>query len=89
MHTHYRGLRCQLGVGVEGWGSTANASQTAHGQTRVEDPSGRSLIRISGVTEDLPRLRTRSRGTRKSRPVRRQVVSSPRSAPRPRAYSAW
>ena len=39
-------------------------------------------MRISGVTKDLPRLRTRSLGMRNARPVRRQAVNSRRSAPR-------
>ena len=64
-----------------------------HGQRIANSPrpntGGKPEWPLAGVTEDLPRLRTRSRGTRKSRPVRRQVVSSPRSAPRPCAYSAW
>src|SRR3954471_7036850 len=46
--------------------------------------AGRWLIRISGAMQDLPRPRLRARGTRSARPVRRQAVSSRRSAPPPR-----
>src|SRR3954471_18970826 len=55
------------------WPCTARSSASA----------GRWLIRISGAMPDLPRPRLRARGTRSARPVRRQAVSSRRSAPRP------
>ena len=47
-HTSHRGLRRQPGVGVEGRGSTANASQTAYGQTLVEDSGGSVRQRLAG-----------------------------------------
>lgn len=56
---------------------------------RSSTQAGRSLMRISGVTNDLPRPRTRSLGTRNALPVRRQAVNSRRRAPRPCTYSAW
>ena len=39
-HTSNRRLRRQPGVGLEGRASTANASQTAHGEALVEDSGG-------------------------------------------------
>src|SRR5215211_6493122 len=59
------------------------------GTARSAASAGRWLIRISGAMQDLPRPRLRARGTRNARPVRRQAVSSRRSAPRPCTYSAW
>ena len=59
------------------------------GTARSAASAGRWLIRISGPMQDLPRPRLRARGTRNARPVRRQAVSSRRSAPRPCTYSAW
>ena len=53
------------------------------GTARSAASADRSLIMISGVTKDLPRRRLRARGTRSALPVRRQAVSSRRSAPRP------
>ncbi len=53
------------------------------GTARSSTSAGRSLIRTSGVTNDLPRPRVRARGTRNARPVRRHAVSSRFSAPRP------
>ena len=45
--------------------------------------AGRWLIMISDDTKFLPRRRVRALGTRSTRPVRRQAVSSRRNAPRP------
>ena len=59
------------------------------GTARSAASAGRSLMRTSGVTNDLPLPRVRARGTRSARPVRRHWVSSRRSAPRPCTYSAW
>ena len=59
------------------------------GTARSSVSAGRSLIRISSVTNPLPRARLRALGTRSARPVRRHAVSSRRSAPRPCTYSAW
>ncbi len=64
---------------VAQWPGTARSSASA----------GRSLIRISSVTKLFPRARPRALGTRSARPVRRQAVSSRRSAPRPWTYRAW
>jgi hypothetical protein len=50
---------------------------------RSSASAGRSLMRISGVINDLPRPQLRARGTRSARPVRRHAVSSRFSAPRP------
>ena len=53
------------------------------GTARSSASAGRWLTITSGATCDLPRPRLRARGTRSARPVRRQAVSSRRSAPRP------
>ena len=53
------------------------------GTARSAASAGRWLIMISGETKPLPRLRTRALGIRNTRPVRKQAVSSRRSAPRP------
>src|SRR6185503_740676 len=45
--------------------------------------TGRWLIMISVDTKFLPLRRVRALGTRSTRPVRRQAVSSRRNAPRP------
>ena len=59
------------------------------GIARSSTTAGRSLIRISEVTNDLPRRADHSLGTRNVRPVRKQAVSSRRRAPRPCMYSDW
>src|SRR4051794_22530825 len=59
------------------------------GTARSSTSAGRWLIMISGAMQDLPRPRLRARGTRNARPVRRQAVSSWRSAPRPCTDSAY
>ena len=51
------------------------------GTARSSTSGGRFLIRISGPTNALPRPRRRALGTRSACPVRRQAVSSRRSAP--------
>src|SRR3954468_5752113 len=51
------------------------------GTARSSASAGRWLIRILGAMQALPRPRLRARGTRNARPVRRQAVSSRRSAP--------
>ncbi len=53
------------------------------GTARSATSAGRSLIMISGVTKLLPRLPVRALGTRRARPLRKQLVSSRRRAPRP------
>ena len=61
---------------------TIRSPSQCPGTARSAASAGRSLIMISGVTNFLPRPRVRARGTRSTRPVRRQAVSSRRSAPR-------
>ena len=58
------------------------------GTARSSASAGRSLIRTWSVTKLFPR-RVRALGTRSALPVRRQAVSSRRSAPRPCTYSDW
>ena len=65
--------------------------QSAAKKWRGLDGSHRLAEIVEGVkfkdgeklTKDLPRRRLRARGTRSALPVRRQAVSSRRSAPRP------
>jgi hypothetical protein len=59
------------------------------GTARSLASAGRWLISTSGVTNFLPRLCVRARGTRSARPVRKHAVSSRRSAPRPWTCKAW
>jgi putative transposase len=68
---------------------TIRSPSQCPGTARSAASAGRWLIRISGVTNFLPRPRVRARGTRSARPVRRHAVSSRRSAPRPWTYRAW
>ena len=53
------------------------------GTARSAASTGRWLIMISGEMKVLPRPRVRALGIRSARPVRKQAVSSRRSAPRP------
>jgi hypothetical protein len=52
------------------------------GTARSAASAGRWLIMISGETKVLPRPRVRALGTRNTRPVRKQAVSSRRKTPK-------
>jgi hypothetical protein len=58
------------------------------GTARSVASAGRWAIMISGEMKVLPRLRVRALSTRNVRPVRKQAVSSRRSAARPWTNSA-
>ena len=53
------------------------------GDLTIRTGETEGLTITAGATCDCPRRRPRARGTRSARPVRRQAVSSRRSAPRP------
>ena len=65
----------------------AKPAQWVDADVRVRS-AGRWLSMISGETKPLPRLPQRALGTRNTRPVRKQAVSSRRSTTQPLANRA-